>query len=195
MINGAGRNEYQGTYAVFDRNSKEELLRLSIQDQMITAAMGGVLPEHPHPAKLRRVLDIGSGPGNWLIETAKTYPEIETLIGIDISKPMVEYAREQAKTQMAHRVEFHVMDALLILEFPSDFFDLVNLRFGISFLRTWDWPKMLSEMQRVSRAGGVIRITDEEIVHQSNSPTARCCAQACHEHNLLLGNRFREFFA
>jgi ubiquinone/menaquinone biosynthesis C-methylase UbiE len=83
---------------------------------------------------------------------------------------MVEYARKQAKAQqVADRVSFHVMDALLILEFPADFFDLVNLRFGISFVRTWEWPKLLSEMQRVSCPGGVIRVTDEEVIHPSNS--------------------------
>lgn len=168
---GPSRNEYQGTYVVLDRNSKEELKRLTIQDQMVTGAMGGVLPEQSHLEMLRRVLDIGCGSGNWLIETAKAYPEIKTLIGIDISKPMIEYAREQARVHnVADRVEFHVMDALLIIEFPYDFFDLVNLRFGVSFLRTWDWPKLLSEMQRVSRPGGVIRITDAELINRSNSP-------------------------
>lgn len=93
------------------------------------------------------------------------------LIGVDISKPMIEYAREQARIQqVADRVEFLVMDALLILEFPYDFFDLVNLRFGISFLRTWDWPKILNELQRVSRPGGVIRVTESEAIHKNNSP-------------------------
>jgi SAM-dependent methyltransferase len=127
------------------------------------------LPEQSNPTAFHRVLDIACGTGSWIIEAAKIYPEME-LTGIDISKPMVEYAREQAKLHnVADRVEFHVMDALLILEFPAGFFDLVNLRFGISFLRTWDWPKLLSELQRVTRPGGVIRITDEEVINPSNS--------------------------
>lgn len=168
---GPGRDEYQGTYVVLNRNSQEELRRLAIQDQMITTAMRGVLPEQSHPETLRRVLDIGCGPGNWLIEAAKTYPEIEKLIGIDVSRPMIKYAREQASVQrVAERVEFHVMDALLVLEFPYNFFDLINLRFGVSFLRTWDWTKLLSEMQRVSLPGGVIRITDANLINRSNSP-------------------------
>ena len=52
-----------------------------------------------------------------------------SLIGIDVSQRMIEYAREQAEAQqVSDRVEFHTMDALLMLEFPSDFFDLANLR-------------------------------------------------------------------
>lgn len=163
-------HEYSSTYIVFDRNSKEEHQRLTVQDQMITTAMGGVLPYLPDPLRFKRVLDVGCGTGNWLIEVAKTYPDMQKLIGIDISKPMVEYAREQARAHsIADLVEFPVMDALLILEFPADFFDLVNLRFGTGFMRIWDWPKLLSEMQRICRPGGVIRITDGELINPSNS--------------------------
>jgi len=167
---GPGRNEYQGTYVVFDRNSQEELRRLTIQDQLITDAMGGVLPEQSDPTIFHRVLDVGCGTGGWIIEAAKTYPEMK-LIGVDISKTHVEYARVQAAAQqVADRVEFHVMDALLILELPPASFDLVNLRFSASFMRTWEWPKLLNELQRVTRPGGVIRITEVELISPSSDP-------------------------
>src|SRR5262249_3809606 len=68
------------------------------------------------------------------------------------------------------RVEFHVMDALRTLEFPAASFDLVNQRLGVSFLRTWDWPKLLIELLRLTRPGGVVRITDSGVVAPSNSP-------------------------
>jgi ubiquinone/menaquinone biosynthesis C-methylase UbiE len=104
------------------------------------------------------VLDVGCGTGNWLIEAAKAYPTMSLLIGIDISAKMVKYACEQAEEQQVNdRVEFHTMDALRLLEFPDKYFDLVNLRLGVSYLRTWDWPKLLQELQRVTRSGGVIR--------------------------------------
>jgi ubiquinone/menaquinone biosynthesis C-methylase UbiE len=163
-------NEYGGTYFVQDRQNQQEMLRLTIQDQMLTTGMGGVLPEQPEPATFRRVLDVGCGTGGWIIEAATTYPEM-FLVGVDISKRMVEYAREQAIARhVAERVEFRVMDALLLLEFPPAYFDLVNLRFSISYMRTWDWPKMLSELVRMTRPGGVIRVTDNDILHRSNSP-------------------------
>jgi len=67
---------------------------------------------------------------------------------------MLHYARAQAETQqVGDRVEFHQMDALHRLEVPQGFFDLVNLRFGTSWLRTWEWSKLLSEFQRVTRPG------------------------------------------
>jgi ubiquinone/menaquinone biosynthesis C-methylase UbiE len=165
----SARNELASTYFVEDRQNKEELTRLTIQDKMLTKAMGGVLAEQSDPTVFRHVLDVACGPGGWVIDAAQTYPEM-SLIGIDISSRMINYAREQAKAgQVADQVEFCVMDALRLLEFPDESFDLVNMRFSVSFMRIWDWPKMLSELQRVTRFGGVIRLTETEIIIKSNS--------------------------
>ncbi|MGB8346958.1 MAG: class I SAM-dependent methyltransferase [Ktedonobacteraceae bacterium] len=165
--------EQSHTYFIQERTNGEELARLSLQDETVTTAMGGVLPEQADPSVFRRVLDIACGPGGWLIVTAQIYPTMTRLVGVDISRQMVAHAQIQAENQqMSGRVEFHVMDALLLLAFPASTFDLVNLRFGVSFLRTWDWPKLLSEMVRVTRAGGVIRLTEGEVGSQSSSPEA-----------------------
>ena len=164
------RREQPSTYVVQDRSNTEELTRLQIQDHMLTTSMGGVLPEQPAPTAFERVLDVGCGTGGWLIETAKTYPALSLLIGVDVSGRMVEYARTQAATQgVADRVEFHVMDALRALEFPNGYFDLVNLRFGTSYLRTWDWPRLLIEFERLTRSNGIIRITEADMI-ESTSP-------------------------
>ena len=92
-------------------------------------------------------------------------------MGVDVSLTFIEAARAQAKAeQVADRVEFHAMDALRSLEFPEHFFDLVNHRAAISWLRTWDWLKLLQEYQRVCRPKGVIRITEPEAIGVSSSP-------------------------
>ena len=168
------RRELASTYFVQDRSDKEELSRLQIQDQMITEGMGGVLPEQPDPTIFERVLDVGCGTGGWLIEAARTYPTMKQLVGVDISGKMLQYARRQADAQqVSDRVEFHVMDALLMLEFPDNYFDLVNLRYGMSWLRTWDWPKLLQEFQRITRPGGVIRVTDCDFYVEMSYPALK----------------------
>lgn len=168
---GSQRREHPSTYIVQDRSNEDELKRLAAQDKMITSSMGGVLPEQPDPTIFHRVLDIGCGTGGWLIEAAKAYPSMQQLVGVDRSGRLLDYARAQAEAQQVHqRVEFHLMDALRMLEFPQDFFDLANLRFGMSFLRQWDWPKFLKELQRVTRPGGIARVTEPEMLSESNSP-------------------------
>ncbi len=151
------------TYVVQDQSNKEEIQRLASQDQLLTTGMGGVLPEQSDPTRFSRVLDVGCGTGGWLIELAKAYPAIPLLIGVDANAHVLAYARERAEEQgVSDRVEFHRMDVLRMLEFPNVFFDLVNHRFAGSWLRTWDWRKLLQEYQRVCRPGGIIRITEAD---------------------------------
>jgi ubiquinone/menaquinone biosynthesis C-methylase UbiE len=165
------KREHPSTYFVQDRSNQEELNRLRVFNDMLTTGMGGVLPEQSDPTGILRVLDVGCGTGGWLIELAKTTPTCTLLVGVDASLTFVEYARAQAKAeQVSDRVEFHVMDALRMLEFPTSFFDLVNHRAASSWLRTWDWPKLLQEYQRVCRPGGVVRITEPAWIVESNSP-------------------------
>lgn len=173
--------EHPSTYFVQDRSDEEEMTRLQIQGQMITAGMGGVLPEQPRPTSLQRVLDVGCGTGDWLMEVARTYPSISYLVGVDVSSKMVQYARAQAAAQhVDSRVQFQVMDALRMLEFPPASFDLVNQRLGMSYLRTWDWPKLLREYQRVTRSGGVIRVTECNFPASSSAALTRLSALFIH---------------
>jgi ubiquinone/menaquinone biosynthesis C-methylase UbiE len=180
------RREHPSTYIVQDRDNHDEFTRLQVQDQVITAAMGGVLPEQPNPTSFKRILDIGCGTGGWLIETAKTYPEVMQLFGIDISGKMLDYARTQAEAnQINDRIEFIVMDALRMLEFPTGFFDLVNMRFAEGWIRIWEWPKLLQEAQRVSKPGGAVRFTEVDFGAESSSPAlnrfTRLHLQALHQ--------------
>src|SRR5690348_3565011 len=162
--------EHPSTYIVQDRDNQEEMKRLEIQDHMLTAGMDGALSELADPTVLRSVLDVGCGTGGWLMEIASTYPTIKKLVGADISGKMLDYARAKAEAQqLDKRVQFKTMDALRVLEFPDASFDLVNQRFGVSWLRTWDWRKLLLEYQRVTRPGGIIRI-NEYNYPESNSP-------------------------
>lgn len=161
--------EKLSTYVVQNRNNEKELQRLAVQDRMMTASMGGVLPEQVDPTAFRYVLDIGSGSGSWVIEAAQTYPHMQ-LVGIDISPPMVKYAQAQAAiSQVADRVTFQVMDALQTLEFPDSAFDLVNIRLGSNFVRKFEWHQMVEDMLRITCAGGVIRIVEVELGGHSTS--------------------------
>lgn len=165
------RQEHPSTYIVQDRSNQEEMTRLHLQDELTTATMGGVLPEQSDPTVFRKVLDVGCGTGGWLIEMAKAYPQMTRLIGVDISSSILNFARAQAAVAgVDDRIEFLMMDALRMLEFPNGYFDLVNQRLGNSYLRAWDWPKLLQEYRRVANADGVIRITEGDIYIESSSP-------------------------
>jgi ubiquinone/menaquinone biosynthesis C-methylase UbiE len=172
------RRERSSAYFVQEQENREEFQRLHIQDQMLTVGMGGVLPELAHPTRLRRVLDVGCGTGHWLIETANAYPDIELLVGVDVNRHLISYARAQAREhQVSDRVQFQTMDALCMLEFPNEFFDLVNQRLGESWLRIWEWGKLLSEYRRITRHNSVVRITEADLCVKSNSSALSCLSK------------------
>jgi SAM-dependent methyltransferase len=161
------------TYFVEDRSSNAEMIRLMIQDRTITEGMGGPLAEQPNPASLHRVLDVGCGPGGWILEAAGLYPHME-LVGIDISWRMIEYARAQAQAQrLSDGVEFLVMDALHPLDFPDGSFDLVNVRLASSFMLIKDWPRLLQEMLRVTCPGGTVHVTEGGNIQNSSPALTR----------------------
>lgn len=164
------KKELHSTYFVQDRSNEEEMKRVRVQDHLLTTGMGGPLPEQPDPSAFRRVLDVGCGTGDWLMEVARTYPTTELLIGVDISATMLRYARAQVEDDpaLSRRVEFAMMDALRMLEFQDDFFDMVNERLAMSYLRTWEWRQYLSECMRVCHPGGVIRFTECDIAQTSS---------------------------
>jgi ubiquinone/menaquinone biosynthesis C-methylase UbiE len=178
-IDPRGRDN-PSNYFVQDKGSEAELIRLMIQDDFVTVGMGGPLPEQSDPASFHRVLDVGCGPGGWILDLARIYPQMN-LTGIDISWKMIEYARAEAQARrLTDGVEFLVMDALRPLEFPDDSFDLVNMRLVTSWMLAKDWPGVLRELLRVTRPHGIVRVTDAETLMQSNSPAHMRLGQMVH---------------
>ncbi len=150
-----------------DPESGAEMARVMDQDHLLTKAMGGLFSERSTLTGIRRILDIGCGPGGWGLDIAFTYPEIE-VVGIDISEQAIDYARAQARVRGLENVTFMTMDATKPLDFANASFDLVNAR-TIGFLPTGVWPNLMRECMRVLRSGGVIRLTESEWSF-SNSP-------------------------
>jgi len=151
-----------------DPESGGEMARLLSQDHLITKGMGGLFSERSDLSGVHRILDVACGPGGWALEVAFTYPEIE-VVGFDISRAMVDYARASARVQGLDNAEFLVMDMQKPLEFPDESFDLVNARF-INFLPTATWPKLMQEFKRITRPGGAIRLTESEWWYFTSSP-------------------------
>ncbi len=161
------RKEDQHTFFLKLKQHKEESLRAQREDQMLTRAMGGPLAEQVDAHGFARVLHLACGSGDWIIEAAQRYPRM-SFVGIDMNPHVLDYARANAAAaQVTGRISFQVMDALLSLDFPPASFDLVNLRLGVTFIRVWEWPALIAEAMRVTRPGGVIRITEPQIKHQN----------------------------
>lgn len=99
------------------------------------------------------ILDIGTGPG--FLPLALAEKASLRIIGIDISKKMVEIANRHKKN--LPNVEFRVMDANY-LEFEGDVFDMI---LSTGSLHHWKTPlRVLNEIYRCLRSGGRAWIYD-----------------------------------
>jgi SAM-dependent methyltransferase len=151
-------------------DSQAEMVQLIGFDQLFTKAMGGLLPEQPEQAiaHLHDVLDIGCGPGGWVLEMAYANARMHAT-GIDISQGMIDYANTLARANGLDNAQFHVANAIDLLGFPDASFDLVNVRQLEGVIPAAAWPALVKDMVRVTRRGGIIRITSVEWGGVTNS--------------------------
>jgi ubiquinone/menaquinone biosynthesis C-methylase UbiE len=153
----------ESTY-VIDSESGAEMARLMVQDRILTEGMGGLFTELPDDvlADTHDILDIACGPGGWVLDVAFEHPDIN-VVGLDISKQLVDYARAQARVRWLDNAQFRVMDVLKPLDFDDESIDLVNARFLFGVLPRAGWPKLLQECMRILRPGGIVRLTECEM--------------------------------
>src|SRR5579884_1396413 len=152
-----------------DAESPVEMARLTHLDRITTLAMGGPLVGVVEPIKLRNIVDLGCGPGSWVLDVAFDLPAAE-IEGVDISRTMVDYANARARTQQLPNASFGVMDITRPLDFPDSAFDLVNARFLVGVLPRVNWPGFIAECTRILRPGGTIRLTEMVDAGVSTSP-------------------------
>ncbi|HZS75010.1 MAG TPA: class I SAM-dependent methyltransferase [Ktedonobacteraceae bacterium] len=153
---------------IFDSESAAEMARLMKQDRILTRGMGGIFPPHVDISDVRDILDIACGPGGWALDVAHAYRD-KQVVGIDISKLVIQYARAQAKVQWADNASFKIMDIRQPFAFEDNSFDLINARLLFGVLPRTAWPNMLQECLRINRPGGLIRLTESELP-LTNSP-------------------------
>ncbi len=107
-----------------------------------------------------RILEVGVGTGLSL----SLYPDSCNVVGIDITRKMLEKARQKKEKMGLRHIELLEMDAEN-MTFVDDSFDHTVLPFVISVVP--DLEKMMAEVRRVTKKNGKIII----INHFSNGNT------------------------
>ncbi len=96
------------------------------------------------------VLDIGCGSGQTTRQTART-AAAGSALGVDVSAPAIERARELAQTEGLRNVTFEHADAQ-VCQFPAGHFDVAISRFGTMFFA--DPAAAFANIGRALRPGG-----------------------------------------
>lgn len=107
-----------------------------------------------------RVVDLGCGPANQLAIVARLNPDARFL-GVDLSPPMLERAREHVASEGLGNVEFRESDVADLASLPDASVDVVMSTMALHHLPTVEHlQSTLEGACRVLKPGGGLYITD-----------------------------------
>jgi ubiquinone/menaquinone biosynthesis C-methylase UbiE len=153
-----------------DQNNISEMIRLLKQSNYLITMLGGLLADHPDFAGIHRMLDIACGPGEWASAVAREHPDIQ-VVGIDISKPMIDFAQAKAYQDQLENLTFKQRDATqLPLPYEEGSFDFVNMSLIYAFMTRELWPHLIKDCYRMLASGGFLRVIQEDAHLITNSP-------------------------
>ncbi|KAI9029644.1 S-adenosyl-L-methionine-dependent methyltransferase [Phycomyces nitens] len=145
-------------------NDEEEMDRLVGQHFALKSLFNGNFLEDPKIKALfekgSEILDVGCGPGTWIMDVATDYPACQCT-GIDMSEVFPNIIRPS-------NVSFHSGNVLERMPFEDNTFDFVNMRLFILALRKEEWHKVLKEIFRVLKPGGYIQSTECSMLDVGN---------------------------
>ncbi|KEY74257.1 hypothetical protein S7711_00414 [Stachybotrys chartarum IBT 7711] len=149
-----------GTY--FAPIDEQEIGRLETMHGVFRVVFDGRLI-FPPVRSPRRILDCGSGGGDWAVEVAEQYPESEVL-GIDVSPhTMPTYSPPNA--------EFQIDDLNGRFTFQSNHFDVVHSQMMAGGIHSNRWRSYLRDIFRVLRPGGWAQMVEIYFNAQSDNGT------------------------
>jgi SAM-dependent methyltransferase len=105
-------------------------------------------------ASARSVLDVGCGTGSTTIAIARSPEGIGSCLGVDISEPMIAFARTRAEQERAP-AQFVVADAQVYAFEPASV-DIIVSRFGVMFFS--DPVQAFANLRRAAHEGAQLRL-------------------------------------
>ena len=103
------------------------------------------------PASGERLLDVGCGSGQTSLALGQAVGAGGTVVGLDVSRPLLDLARRRASESGAANVSFLEADAQTYGFAPASF-DAVFSRFGVMFFA--DPPAAFANIRRAVKPGG-----------------------------------------
>lgn len=105
-------------------------------------------------------LDIASGPGHMSLNMTRDL-KLDSMLGIDLSKPMVATASKNANDQGVGQARFELGNATDLSQLGNEKFDLCTMMDAAHHLPTLEHvSKALTEMERVTHENGLIVVMD-----------------------------------
>ncbi|MBZ5709069.1 methyltransferase domain-containing protein [Nannocystis pusilla] len=116
--------------------------------------------------KRMRIADICCGIGDFAVLVYKEF-EPEYIVGVDHSRPFLQYAQQIAREFGITDIEYQFGDATHLF-LPSNSFDFVTSRLALQIFN--DPASILRELVRICKPGGRVYLTNEMTAHNYGYP-------------------------
>jgi SAM-dependent methyltransferase len=139
-----------------------EVDRLDVQHYALREVLGA---NHLHMSPIQtpaRVLDVGSGTGQWSFELCERFPEALS-VGLDLVP---------SKRERPARYRWVRANLLEGLPFADDVFDFVHQRLLAVAVPLARWPDTVAEVVRVTRPGGWVELVEPIVRVQGGGPAS-----------------------
>ncbi|KAJ7219561.1 S-adenosyl-L-methionine-dependent methyltransferase [Mycena pura] len=118
-----------------------------------------------------KVLDVGTGPGLWVLDLAASVDSSTQMIGVDIETRLFPASPPK-------NIQFRVESVTNLPAEWSNTFSLVHQRLLVVALQVPQWPTALSEIYRVLRPNGWVQIAESTPWHDDiEYPAWPCLAK------------------
>ncbi|CAG8567179.1 6044_t:CDS:2 [Acaulospora morrowiae] len=151
-----GKRKYSISYALPLNNN--EVDRLTSQHYIFNNIWGGDFSSPVHrllECGGAKVLDVGCGPGVFVLEMANRYP-MTSFTGVDIADAYPHFIKPE-------NTSFKRANITGGLPFADNSFDFVYMRFMMFALVIKEWPFIINELARVCKPGGWIEVMERDI--------------------------------
>jgi len=144
---------------------EQERSRLTLQHDVLKHIVDGRLVVAPISlAPDACVLDSGTGCGIWLLDLAHRVPETTSLFGVDIESRLFP-------SPCPPNTHFSVGSCTNLPEEWTAKFDFVHQRLLIAALKEQEWRRCLSELFRVTKAGGFLQLSEAGTIRDPGPKT------------------------
>jgi len=110
------------------------------------------------------VLDVGTGPGTWIIDMAKQFPN-SNIYGVDAN----DYAPPEGR-DLPSNAHFELGNVITGLAYEDDSFDYVHQRFLAAAITRPFWPQVAKELVRVTKQGGYVELVEGHMSYLNAGP-------------------------
>ncbi|KAA1469908.1 hypothetical protein DENSPDRAFT_928486 [Dentipellis sp. KUC8613] len=167
MKGGKKHHSFPAKDAPYPRNYERIVIDHDVWETMICKQICGSVTFHVFDAPPTKVLDIGCGSGNWILDCARQWRQCE-FVGIDLIPLHPDLSH--FSSDLGSRITWMQVNCLEGLPFPNEEFDYVHIKRIAHGIPEDKWDALLEEITRVMKPGGAFEMIEEDLFFPGSHP-------------------------